>query len=67
MIYTEKKIDSINTLTIEIEKDFNDSFSVLAYDSEGLVWIEKFADTLLGAQKLAHKLENKLCKPFTYN
>jgi hypothetical protein len=67
MIYSTKKIDLINTLTIEIEKDFNQSFSVLAYDSEGLIWIEKFSDTLVGAEKLAHNLEKKLCKPFTYN
>jgi hypothetical protein len=67
MIYLTKKIDLINTLTIEIEKDFNESFSVLAYDSEGLIWIEKFSDTLVGAEKLAYNLEKKLCKPFTYN
>jgi hypothetical protein len=67
MIYLTKKIDLINTLTIEIEKDFNESFSVLAYDSEGLIWIEKFADTFEQAEKLAHKLEKKFSKPLTYN
>jgi hypothetical protein len=67
MIYVTKKIDLINTLTIEIEDDFTDSYSVLAYDSEGLIWIEKFADTLQEAEKIAHKLEKKLSKPLTYN
>jgi hypothetical protein len=67
MIHVTKKIDLINTLTIEIEDDFTDSYSVLAYDSEGLIWIEKFADTLQEAEKIAHKLEKKLSKPFTYN
>ena len=67
MIYTEKKIDSINTLTIEIEHDFIESFSIIAHDSEGLIWIEKFAPTIQEAEKIANKLELKLCKPFTYN
>jgi len=62
MIYKETKIDSINTLTIEIEEDFNDSFSVVAYDSEGFIWIEKFADTFQSAEKLAEKLYKKLAK-----
>ena len=67
MIYVTKKIDLINTLTIEIEEDFTDSYSIIACDSEGLIWIEKFADTLQEAEKIAHKLEKKLSKPFTYN
>jgi hypothetical protein len=60
MIYLETKINSINTLTIEIEQDFNESFSVLAYDEEGLIWIEKFAKTIEQAKKLADKLHKKL-------
>jgi len=60
MIYKESKINSINTLTIEIEEDFNESFSVVAYDSEGFIWIEKFAKTIEQAKKLADKLHEKL-------
>jgi hypothetical protein len=67
MIYVTKKISTINSLTIEIEHDFTDSYSVLAFDQEGLFWIEKFADTLEEAEKIAHKLEKKLSKPLTYN
>jgi superfamily II helicase len=62
MIYIETEINSINTLTIEIEKDFNESYSVLAYDSEGFIWIEKFADTIKGAEKIADNLYKKLIK-----
>jgi hypothetical protein len=60
MIYKETKINSINTLTIEIEEDFNESFSVVAYDSEGFIWIERFAKTMEQAKKLADKLHKKL-------
>jgi hypothetical protein len=67
MIYLEKKINSINSLIIEIEQDFNNQFSVIAYDLEGLIWIEKFADNMQNAKKLAQKLEKKFIKPFTYN
>ena len=67
MIYLDKKINSINSIIIEIEQDFNDSYSVIAYDLEGLIWIEKFADNMQDAQKLAQKLEKKFTNPFTYN
>jgi hypothetical protein len=67
MIYVTKKISTINSLTIEIEKDFTDSYSILAFDEEGLFWIEKFADTFEQAEKIADKLEKKFTKPFTYN
>jgi superfamily II helicase len=67
MIYLDKKINSINSLIIEIEQDFNESYSVIAYDLEGLIWLEKFADNMQEAEKLAKKLEKKFTKPFTYN
>jgi hypothetical protein len=34
-IYKTKKVNSINTITCEIEQTFIDNFSVLIYDDEG--------------------------------
>lgn len=56
IIYKFVKLNSINNLTIEIEESFNDNFSILAYDQEGGIWVEKFAKTLNEAKLIAEKL-----------
>jgi hypothetical protein len=63
-IYKSKKVNSINTITCEIEESFMDNFSVLLYDNEGGVWIEKFAPTYEKATQLADKLFEKICKEY---
>jgi hypothetical protein len=63
-IYIKKKLNSINTLTIEIEEAFNNNFSIVAYDNEDSVWIEKFADTYEDAKKIAEKLNIKISKEY---
>jgi hypothetical protein len=63
-IYKSKKVNSINTITCEIEESFMDNFSVLLYDNEGGVCIEKFAPTYEKATQLADKLFEKICKEY---
>lgn len=52
MIYKELKIGNFNTVTAEIEEDFNNRYSVVIYDDE-LYWVELFANTLEKAEKIA--------------
>jgi hypothetical protein len=40
------------------------NFSVLVYDEEGGVFIEKFADTYLKATEIADKLFLSVCKKY---
>jgi hypothetical protein len=47
-----------------IEETYMDNFSVLIYDEEGGVWIEKFASTYLDAVEIAEKLFLKVCKKY---
>lgn len=63
-IYKTKKVNSINTITCEIEETFMNNFSVLVYDEEGGVFIEKFADTYLKATEVADKLFLSVCKKY---
>jgi len=63
-IYKTKKINSINTITCEIEETFMNNFSVLVYDEEGGVFIEKFANTYLKATEVADKLFSSVCKKY---
>ncbi len=63
-IYKTKKVNSINTITCMIEETYMDNFSVLIYDEEGGVWIEKFASTYLDAVEIAEKLFLKVCKKY---
>jgi hypothetical protein len=62
MVYKQSKLNSINSLTIEIEENFSDQFSILAYDEEGEIWIEKFEKTIESAKVVAEKLYKKLTK-----
>ena len=62
MVYKQSKLNSINSLTIEIEENFSDQFSILAYDEEGEIWIEKFEETIESAKVVAEKLYKKLTK-----
>jgi hypothetical protein len=64
MEYKTKKVNSINTIICEIEKTFMDNFSVLIYDQEGGVFIERFADTYSDATKIADKLFFSVCKKY---
>ena len=41
-IYKTKKVNSINTITCEIEQTFMDNFSVLIYDDEGGFGLKNF-------------------------
>lgn len=63
-IYKQQKVNSINTLICEIEESYNDNFSIIVYDEEGGVWIEKFADTYTKAVEVAEKLFAKVCKQY---
>lgn len=63
-IYKTNKVNSINEITIEIEETFMNNWSILAYDQEGGVFIEKFADTYEEAVVIADKLFIKVCKQY---
>lgn len=63
-IYKTKKVNSINTITCEIEETFMNNFSVLVYDDENEVFIEKFADTIEEAKNKADKLFLKVCNQY---
>ena len=51
-------LNSINVLTVIIEDCPIDKtpFSVLAYDNEGGVWVEKFAATMEQAEIMKNKI-----------
>jgi hypothetical protein len=63
-IYKTKQVNSINTITCEIEETYMDNYSVLVYDNEGGIFIEKFENTLQNAKELADKLFNLVCKKY---
>lgn len=63
-MYKTKKVNSINTITCEIEETFMNNFSVLVYDEEGGVFIEKFANTYLKAIEIADKLFLSVCNKY---
>jgi hypothetical protein len=63
-IYKSKKVNSINTVTCEIEETFMNNFSILVYDEQGGVWVEKFAPTYEKATQLANKLFEKICNEY---
>jgi hypothetical protein len=63
-IYKTKKVNSINTITCEIEESYMNNFSILVYDNEGGIFIEKFADTFQDAKQTADKLFNKVCNKY---
>jgi hypothetical protein len=63
-IYKSKKVNSITVVTVLIEETYMNNFSILCYDDPGDVWVEKFADTLENAQKVADKLFSNICKQF---
>jgi hypothetical protein len=63
-IYKTKKVNSFNTITCEIEETFMNNFSILVYDQEGGIWIEKFADNYLDAVKIADKLFLNCCNKY---
>jgi len=63
-IYKTKKVNSINTVTVEIEETFINNFSVLIYDNEGGVFIERFAKTYNEATILADKLFFNVCNKY---
>lgn len=59
IIYKTRKLSETNTLHCEIEKTFMDSYSVLVYNTDGDLWIEKFALTYEEATIVADKLLKK--------
>jgi hypothetical protein len=63
-IYKTQKVNSINTITCEIEQTFMNNFSILIYDEEGEIWIEKFADNYLQSLEIAEKLFLSVCKKY---
>ncbi len=63
-IYKSKKVNSINEITVEIEETFMNNWSILVYDQEGGIFIEKFADNYDAAVVVADKLFNKICKQY---
>ena len=60
----ETKLNSINKLTIEIEEDFNNQYSVVAYDDNNNFFIERFAPTFEQAKEVAKKLHDKIVKEY---
>jgi hypothetical protein len=58
------KLNSINVLTIEIEETFSNEYSIVAFDNEGGVFVEKFAKTLEEAKKIAEKLNTAILKKY---
>lgn len=56
IVYATKKVNSINTISCHIEQTFNDNYSIIVFDEEGGVWIEKYAQTLKDAEIIAEKL-----------
>jgi len=63
-IYKQIKLNLFNTLTVEIEPNFNDTFSIVAYDEDGEVWKEKFANTYLLAVVVAQELIKSILKQY---
>jgi hypothetical protein len=63
-IYKSKKVNSINTITCEIEETFMDNYSIVVYDQEGGVFIERFAENYLKAIEVADKLFSNVCKKY---
>lgn len=59
-LYRQEKLNSINTLTCTIEKVSDNCFSVLLFDEEMEVWIEKFTETIEKAKATADRLFNKI-------
>lgn len=63
-IYKTKKVNSINTITCEIEKTFMNNFSIVIYDNESEIWIERFCETFFESTELADKLFSNVCKKY---
>ena len=63
-IYKTNQVNSINTITCEIEETFMNNFSILIYDNEGGLFVERFADTYEAAKIKADKLFNKYCNQY---
>lgn len=66
-VYKSKQVNSINTITCEIEDIGNtvvSLFSIIVYDNEGGVFIEKFADTYTSAKNKADKLFDKIINQY---
>jgi hypothetical protein len=63
-IYKTKKVNSINTITCEIEETFMDNFSILVYDEENEIFIEKFANTYSKAVEIADSLFLNVCNKY---
>jgi hypothetical protein len=64
VIYKKKNVKSKNQIICEIEGTFLDDFAVLVYDQAGSIWIEKYAETLDDATKLADQLFEEVCKQY---
>ncbi len=63
VIYSHK-LNSINTLTVEIEETFSNTFSVLAFDDEGGVWEEYFVKSYDKAVDKSKTVFNKILKQY---
>jgi len=63
-IYKSKKVNSINTITCEIDETFMGNFSVVIYDEEGGIFIEEFANTYFKATEIADKLFSEVCNKY---
>ena len=64
VIYKTKKINTVNTLTVEIEETFSNNYSIVIYDEEGDVFKEKFAKDYESATRIAEKLFNTEYKKY---
>ena len=59
-----KKVNSINTITVEIEEAFNNNFSIVVFDEQGGLFVEKFAATYEKAVEVANKMFAKACAQY---
>lgn len=64
VIYKTKKINTVNTLTVEIEETFSNNYSIVIYDEEGDVFKEKFSKDYESATIIAEKLFNTEYKKY---
>ncbi len=63
-ILYETKLSVCNTLTVGVEMDFNDQYSIVAHDELGDFFIERFTSHLEEVQRIADKLHGDIVKNY---
>ena len=60
MVVKQEKVGILNEIFVEIEQDFCENYSIVAYDDANTVWFEEFATTKKQADKIADRLYKKV-------